>query len=122
MRVNIQDICVTDEMVCNFVDGKTTPEEDRMILAKMKIDPDFACEVRDLMDAMNVISELKPDEVLTKKEYPFAAAAFATFTKLDNNEDYPFLIQSTKSSDDLVDNFLDQYEEDEGDSGSEAHK
>lgn len=122
MRVNIQDICVTDEMVCNFVDGKTTPEEDRMILAKMKIDRDFACEVRDLMDAMNAVSELKPDEVLTKEVYPFAAAAFATFTKLDKNEDYPFLIQSTKSSDDLADNFLDQDEEDEDVSGSEAHK
>lgn len=111
MKINIEDIKVTDEMVCNFVDGTSAPEQERMILAKMRIDREFAREVRDLMDAMNAIPDMEEDGV-TREEYPYAAAAFASFaTDGADQKDYLFS-SSPRSADDLADDFLDSCDED----------
>lgn len=123
MKINIKDINVTNDMVCKFVDGTSTPEVDRMILARMKIDSEFACEIRDMMDAMNALSEMSEEEErLSELEtYPYRAAAFASFAGLGASERGSSYSAPTKSADDLADDFLDGYDDEEEENESDDH-
>lgn len=115
MRINIEDIQVSDEMVCKFMEGMSTSDEDRMILAKMRIDREFAREVKDLMEAMEVLSEMDEKGLSGKEDYPYTTAAFASFATRDSDYEACPFSSSTKSTDDLANDFLDGYDEEEMD-------
>lgn len=115
MRINIDDTEVSDEMVCRFVEGTSIPEEDQAILAKMSADREFACEVKDLMDALEDLSKMDEKEWATEKEYPYASAAFASFAKEGMGNEELLFGGVSKSVDDSADDFLDSYDEAEED-------
>lgn len=113
MKIKAQDVIhVTTEMLCNFVDGKTTPEQDRGIFVKMKIDPAFAAEVQDLMNAMDDIGKVEQVDRVGE-EYPYTAAAFASFAEQDPDGEELNAYLSVRALDEFANRFLDEYEENE---------
>lgn len=116
MKVDINNIHITEELICAFVDGKTTQEEDRLIYARMSIDKQFANEVQDLMEAMEAISETERQEVdLLESSQVVAAAAFSSeiINRDMNSTDFVASASMSESSDDLADDFLNALGEDE---------
>lgn len=115
MKVDINNIHITEELICAFVDGKTTQEEDRLIYARMSIDKQFANEVQDLMEAMEAISEIERQEVDLFESSQVAAAAFSSeiINRDMNSTDFVVSASMSESSDDLADDFLNALGDDE---------
>lgn len=115
MKVDINNIHITEELICAFVDGKTTQEEDRLIYARMSIDKQFANEVQDLMEAMEAISETERQKVDLLESSQVAAAAFSSeiINRDMNSTDFVVSASMSESSDDLADDFLNALGDDE---------
>lgn len=71
----------TDDKIYSFVDGRTTAEEDKLFIARMAKDKDFANMIEDLMDAVNSITESDKTEINISVDY--SRTAIAAFC--DNN-------------------------------------
>lgn len=105
----------TDDKIYSFVDGRTTAEEDKLFIARMAKDKDFANMIEDLMDAVNPIAESDKAEIDTSFDYSRAAiAAFCdndVETSDNASSDITTNALTTHQAKDLADDFLNSLED-----------
>ena len=107
----------TDDKIYSFVDGRTTAEEDRMFIARMAKDREFANMIEDLIDAVNAIEEANKTDVTTSFDY--SKTALAAFCYNDANAESNLGNDITagafiaKKAENMADDFLNSLEENE---------
>lgn len=107
----------TDDKIYSFVDGRTTAEEDKLFIARMAKDKEFANMIEDLIDAVNAIEETNKTDVTTSFDY--SRTALAAFCDNDINAESNLENDITadafiaKKAENMADDFLNSLEENE---------
>lgn len=109
----------TNDKIYSFIDGRTTANEDKLFIARMANDKDFASLIEDLMDATCFIHE--PNKAEGEYSVDYSRTAIAAFC--DNNvEDIKSTskvtttdILTSQKAKNLTDDFLNSLEEDNPD-------
>lgn len=117
MKKNSNTFFIDDRLFA-FVDGRTSSEEDKQIIARMTMDSEFANMIEDLMDATNHLEGF----VEADEEFDYSKTALAAFCEndldtLDTNEnvDIDMITDSmtTQNAKKLADGFLKSLDESE---------
>lgn len=107
----------TDDKIYSFVDGRTTAEEDKLFIARMAKDKEFANMIEDLIDAVNAIEKANKTDVTTSFDY--SRTALAAFCDNDINAESNLENGITadafiaKKAESMADDFLNSLEENE---------
>lgn len=107
----------TDDKIYSFVDGRTTAEEDKLFIARMVKDKEFANMIEDLIDAVNANEEINKTDATTSFDYSKTALAAFCDNDVSTDSDLGNGIAAgtfiAKKAENMADDFLNSLEENE---------